>query len=44
MMCKCGSKEDADANLEPKINEMVLDVNDWSGQYTMRAEREHRHC
>lgn len=25
MMCKCGSKEDADANLKPKINEMVLE-------------------
>ena len=25
MMCKCGSKEDADANLKPKINKMVLE-------------------
>ena len=25
MMCECGSKEDADANLKPKINKMVLE-------------------
>lgn len=25
MMCVCGSKKDADANLKPKINKMVLE-------------------
>lgn len=25
MMCECGSKEDADVNLKPKINKMVLE-------------------
>lgn len=25
-------------------NIVVFSVNGWSGRYTMRAEREHRHC